>query len=44
MSKLTDLYAGLELSPDAYLQNALNMTIFGTNSAFSKLREKVIFN
>ncbi|XP_023345566.1 neprilysin-2 [Eurytemora carolleeae] len=41
MSKLTDLYAGLELSPDAYLQNALNMTIFGTNYAFSKLREKV---
>ena len=26
-----------------YLHNALNMTIFGTNYAFSKLREKVSF-
>ena len=41
MSKLEDLYAGLELSPNAYLRNALNMTVFGTNYAFSKLREKV---
>jgi len=41
MSKLEDLYAGLELSPNAYLGNALNMTVFGTNYAFSKLREKV---
>jgi len=41
MSKLEDLYAGLELSPNAYLSNALNMTVFGTNYAFSKLREKV---
>lgn len=41
MSKLTDLYANLELGDDTYLQNALNMTIFGTNYAFSKLREKV---
>jgi len=40
-SKLEDLYAGLELSPNAYLGNALNMTVFGTNYAFSKLREKV---
>jgi predicted metalloendopeptidase len=41
MSKLEDLYYGLELSPNAYLGNALNMTVFGTNYAFSKLREKV---
>merc|ERR1719192_820899 len=40
-SKLEELYAGLELSPNAYLGNALNMTVFGTNYAFSKLREKV---
>lgn len=41
MGKLTDLYKGLELRSDAYLQNALNMTLFGTNYAFSKLRQKV---
>jgi len=41
MAKLEDLYSGLELSPNAYLGNALNMTVFGTNYAFSKLREKV---
>jgi predicted metalloendopeptidase len=41
MAKLEELYRGLELSPDAYLGNALNMTVFGTNYAFSKLREKV---
>ena len=41
MQKLIDLYSGLELSADAYLENNLNMTKFGTNYAFSKLREKV---
>ncbi len=40
-SKLTDLYAGLELNATHYLGNALNMTVFGTNYAFSKLRERV---
>ena len=39
--KLNDLYAGLELDSDHYLGNALNMTVFGTNYAFSKLRERV---
>jgi membrane metallo-endopeptidase-like protein 1 len=39
--KLNDLYAGLELNSTHYLGNALNMTVFGTNYAFSKLREKV---
>jgi membrane metallo-endopeptidase-like protein 1 len=39
--KLNDLYAGLELNSTHYLSNALNMTVFGTNYAFSKLREKV---
>jgi len=41
MEKLTDLYKGLQLSDDSYMENGLNMTIFGTNYAFSKLREKV---
>ena len=39
--KLEELYAGLELNSTHYLGNALNMTVFGTNYAFSKLREKV---
>ena len=41
VQKLNDLYAGLELNSTHYLGNALNMTVFGTNYAFSKLREKV---
>jgi len=41
MKKLEDLYEGLELSSEDYFGNALNMTMFGTNYAFSKLREKV---
>eukprot|EP00092_Neocalanus_flemingeri_P037441 GFUD01040769.1.p1 GENE.GFUD01040769.1~~GFUD01040769.1.p1 ORF type:complete len:795 (-),score=190.06 GFUD01040769.1:142-2526(-) len=41
MKKLEDLYDGLELGSDDYFGNALNMTMFGTNYAFSKLREKV---
>ena len=41
MKKLTDLYDGLELSADDFFGNGLNMTVFGTNYAFSKLREKV---
>jgi len=41
MAKLDELYSGLELSNSNYLGNALNMTVFGTNYAFSKLREKV---
>ena len=41
--KLTDLYSGLELNETHYLNNALNITVFGTDYAFSKLREKVCF-
>ena len=41
LKKLVDLYDGLEVSPDDYFGNALNVTIFSTNYAFSKLREKV---
>jgi hypothetical protein len=37
------LYDGLELNSNHYLGNALNMTVFGTNYAFSQLREKVSF-
>ena len=39
-SKLEELYHGLELNSTHFLGNALNMTVFGTNYAFSKLREK----
>lgn len=42
VSKLEDLYQGLDLNSTHYLGNALNMTVFGTNYAFSKLREKVV--
>ena len=41
MKKLSDLYEGLELNETTYLSNAMNMTMFGTNYAFSKLREQV---
>ena len=41
MKKLKDLYDGLELDSVDYFGNGLNMTVFGTNFAFSKLREKV---
>ena len=41
MSKLTELYAGLQLTPQDYFGNALNMTVFGTDYSFRKLREKV---
>ena len=41
VERLNDLYEGLELNSTHYLGNALNMTVFGTNYAFSKLREKV---
>ena len=41
MKKLEGLYSGLELSENDYFGNALRTTIFGTDYAFSKLREKV---
>ena len=41
MKKLEGLYDGLELSENDYFGNALRTTIFGTDYAFSKLREKV---
>lgn len=41
MQKLSDLYSGLEMNKNDFFGNALRTTIFGTNYAFSKLREKV---
>ena len=41
MKKLTDFYDGLNLSPDDFLGNALNLTVFSVNYSFGKLREKV---
>ena len=41
MKKLTELYDGLELGPDDFLGNGLNLTVFSTNYSFGKLREKV---
>ena len=41
MSKLDDLYKGLQLNANDYYGNALRSTMFGTNYAFSKLRESV---
>ena len=41
VKKLEELYFGLDLNSTHYLGNALNMTVFSTNYAFSKLREKV---
>ena len=43
-TKLEELYRGLELNSTHFLGNALNMTVFGTNYAFSKLREKASCN
>ncbi|XP_069992152.1 neprilysin-2-like [Penaeus vannamei] len=39
--KLTDLYDGLEISNGDLLENMRNLTIFGTNYSFKKLREKI---
>lgn len=40
--KLTDLYENLTLDANAdYLRNAINLTVFGTNYAFKRLREPV---
>jgi len=41
MKKLEGLYKGLELSADDYFGNGLNISTFGTDYSFSKLREKV---
>uniref|UniRef100_A0A2P2HZF3 Neprilysin-like n=2 Tax=Hirondellea gigas TaxID=1518452 RepID=A0A2P2HZF3_9CRUS len=40
-SKLTELYNGLGISSGELLSNMRNLTIFGTNYSFRRLREKV---
>jgi len=39
--KLTQLYEGLEMGNESYLENVLNLTTFGTDYAYNKLRERV---
>lgn len=39
--KLTDLYDGLEISTGDLLENMRNLTVFGTNYSFKRLREKI---
>jgi len=40
-SNLEDLYEGLYIKPDDHFRNGINMSIWGTNYAWKKLREKV---
>jgi membrane metallo-endopeptidase-like protein 1 len=40
-SKLEEFYKDLELAEDNYLQSILNLTLFGTEYSFSKLRKPV---
>ncbi|XP_038216679.1 neprilysin-2 [Zerene cesonia] len=39
--KLTEFYSGLEMSTDKLMESVLNLTLFGTEYLFSKLREPV---
>ncbi|CAK1588785.1 unnamed protein product [Parnassius mnemosyne] len=39
--KLTEFYSGLEMSSDKLMESVLNLTLFGTEYLFSKLREPV---
>ncbi|XP_078040555.1 M13 family metallopeptidase neprilysin 2 isoform X2 [Augochlora pura] len=39
--KLEDFYEKLELSPDNYLESILNLTLFGVDYSFGKLRKPV---
>ena len=40
-NKLEEFYKGLELSSDNYLGSILNLTLFGAEYAFTKLRKPV---
>ena len=40
-SKLEDLYAGLEMSPDAYFENGVRLSVWTVDYYWKKLREKV---
>lgn len=39
--KLTEFYSGLEMSDDKLMESVLNLTLFGTEYMFSKLRQPV---
>ncbi|XP_072930429.1 neprilysin-2 [Epargyreus clarus] len=39
--KLTEFYSGLEMSSDKLMESVLNLTLFGTEFLFSKLRQPV---
>ena len=39
--KLDEFYEKLEITPDDYLKTIVNLTIFGTEFSFSKLRKPV---
>ena len=41
ITKLEDHYNSLELAENKYFENVLDLTIFGTDYSFSKLRKKV---
>ena len=38
MDKLSELYSGLQMGPDSYIGNGLNLSRYHMNYAFSKLR------
>ena len=38
---LEELYEKLEVGPDSHFLNGINMSVWGTNYAWKKLREKV---
>ena len=38
---LEDLYDKLEVGSDSHFSNGINMSVWGTNYAWKKLREKV---
>ena len=40
-SNLEELYEGLHINDNNHFQNGINMSIWGTNYAWGKLREKV---
>lgn len=40
-TKLEEFYRKLEISPGNYLQSMLNLTLFGTEYSFEKLRQPV---
>jgi len=38
--RLEELYSGLNINPDTYFTNGINMSVWATNYAWGKLREK----